>query len=234
MSSFAHCTSVTPECPVEATTYGYYPSLAPNSVLLAVFALLVLGQVLLGGLKRVYAYSAALAAGCVLETAGYAGRLVMNDNPWSETGMRMQIVCLIIGPSFVAGGIYFTLKHFIRLNGPEFSLLNPNLYTWVFIGCDIGSILLQAAGGGIAASAEDDKDLLDTGNNIIIAGIAFQVATMVACGIITADYSFRRYRHRRSNSAPAKTDRVAAVKARLFQGSVVLAYVTVLIRCIYR
>ncbi|MBE3043929.1 RTA1 domain-containing protein [Candidatus Bathyarchaeota archaeon] len=233
-SSFADCTSVTPSCPVEATTYGYYPSLGPNATLLAVFASFLLAQILLGALTRVYAYSTALAAGCLLEAVGYAGRLVMNDNPWDATGMRMQIVCIIIGPSFVAGGIYFTLKHYIRLNGPEYSWLNPDLYTWVFIGCDIGSILLQAAGGGIAASAEDDKDLLDIGNNVIIAGIAFQVATMVVCGILTLDYSFRRYRHRGSAPAGVKTDRVAAVKATLFQGSVALAYFAVLIRCIYR
>lgn len=234
--STADCTSVSELCPVEATTYGYYPALGPNAALLAVFGLLLIAQLAFGAFKRVYAYSFAIAAGCLIEVVGYAGRLIMNDNPWDETGIRMQIVCLIIGPSFIAGGIYFTLKHFIRLNGPEHSWLNPNLYTWVFIGCDIGSILLQAAGGGIAASAaaDHDMDLLDVGNNVIIAGIAFQVATMVCCGLITIDYSIRRWRHRRAKPVVTKEDRAAQVKARFFQGSVALAYVTVLIRCIYR
>ena len=234
MPSFAHCTSVTPECPVEATTYGYYPALGTNSTLLAVFAALLIAQLVTGYLTKVYAYSLTIAAGCLLETLGYAGRIIMNDNPWDDTGLRMQIVCLIVGPSFIAGGIYLTLKHFIRLNGPEFSRLKPQWYTWIFIGCDIGSILLQAAGGGLAGGAGADMDMMDAGNNIIIAGIAFQVATMTTCGVLTADYSIRRYRHRKSQPEATKTTGGGSKKAMIFQASVVFAYVTVLIRCIYR
>lgn len=232
--SSAYCTSVTPECPVEATTYGYYPALGTNSTLLAVFAVLLVSQLVMGYLTKVYAYSLTIAAGCLLETLGYAGRLIMNKNPWNQTGLRMQIVCLIIGPSFIAAGIYLTLKHFIRLNGPEFSRLKPQWYTWIFIGCDIGSILLQAAGGGLAGAAGDDMDMMGIGNNIIIAGIAFQVATMTTCGILTADYSIRRYRHRKTHPEATKTTGASSKKAMIFQASVVFAYVTVLIRCIYR
>ncbi|KAF5568031.1 rta1 domain-containing protein [Fusarium phyllophilum] len=97
----------------------------------------------------------------------------------------MQIICLIIAPSFIAAGIYLTMKHFIQSNNPEYSFLKPQLYTWIFIGCDVGSILLQAAGGGIAGSAgSENQHLLDIGNNVMIAGIAFQVVTMVICGVL--------------------------------------------------
>ncbi|PKS12594.1 hypothetical protein jhhlp_000802 [Lomentospora prolificans] len=229
---FAACVEVTPACPVEATTYGYYPSLGPNAALLAVYAVLFFAQIIMGFMTKVYFFSAAIAAGCFLEALGYGGRIIMHNNPWSDSGMRIQIVCLIIGPSFIAGGIYLTLKHFIRLNGPEHSRLRPNLYTWIFIGCDIGSICLQAIGGGLAGSAKDNRDLLEAGNNVIIAGIAFQVATMVFCGILTVDYSIRRYRNRAAKSH-IKT-KGAGAKAMLFQAGVAFAYLTVLIRCIYR
>lgn len=48
---------------------------------------------------------------------------------------------------------------------------------------DLGSIILQAIGGGVAAAAGDrgddrDQVLLDAGNGLIIAGIGFQIATM--------------------------------------------------------
>lgn len=51
-------------------------------------------------------------------------------------------------------------------------------------GSDLGSIILQAIGGGVAAAAGDrgderDQALLDAGNGLIIAGIGFQIATMV-------------------------------------------------------
>jgi hypothetical protein len=34
-----YCTSVTPDCPVEATIYGYAPNLGANAFFLAFFAL---------------------------------------------------------------------------------------------------------------------------------------------------------------------------------------------------
>ncbi|KAI9150563.1 Efflux pump himE [Paramyrothecium foliicola] len=233
--STERCTAVSAACPVEATTYGYTPSLPPNIILLVVFAIVVCAQTVLGSLTKVYAFSIVVAIGALMETVGYGGRLMMHDNPWSQPGMRMQIVCLIIGPSFTAAGIYLTMKHAIIHYGAEASRLKPKLYTWIFIGCDIGSILLQAAGGGLAGAADDDMDLLNTGNNIIIAGIAFQVATMVACGILTIDYTIRQVR--RSRHAQQGVDFVATPgsrKAKLFLFAVGFAYLTVLIRCIYR
>ncbi|KAJ4250191.1 hypothetical protein NW762_012006 [Fusarium torreyae] len=230
MGTFDNCTEVTPACPVEATTYGYTPALGPNAALLAIFAICAIVQIAVGIWKRVYSYSIAIAVGSAIEAVGYGGRLAMHNNPWSSSGFTIQITCLIIGPSFVAAGIYLTLKHFIRNNNPEFSLLKPRLYTWVFIGCDAGSIVLQAAGGGIAGSAGRDKvDLLDIGNNVMIAGIAFQVITMALCGVLASAYAVRRRRHRND-----PTVAVIPAKTKIFACVVAFAYLTILVRCIYR
>ncbi|KAH7109934.1 putative RTA1 domain protein [Dactylonectria macrodidyma] len=171
MASFDTCKDVSPACPVEAKTYGYTPVLWADAALLVVFALGLLLQVVIGFKTRVYSYSFAVACGCALEAAGYGGRLMIHNNPWSSAGFRMQIVCLIIKPlSFVTAGIYLALKHLVRSNRPDLSFIKPELYTWIFVGCDAGSILLQAAGGDIAGAAKtSNKALLDTGNNIIIA-----------------------------------------------------------------
>ncbi|KJZ71352.1 hypothetical protein HIM_09235 [Hirsutella minnesotensis 3608] len=126
MTDFSACTSPSPACPVEATTYGYAPALWANATLLAIFAACCLAQLALAATTRVYSYSLAAGAGALLET----------------------IVCLIIGPSFTAAAVYLTAKHVVRRDGPEYSPLRPDLYTWVFIGCDAGSIALQAIGGG--------------------------------------------------------------------------------------
>ncbi|CVL07535.1 related to RTA1 domain protein [Fusarium mangiferae] len=230
MSSTAHCTELGPTCPVEATTYGYAPVLGANATLLTVFILCAIIQLVFGTWKRVYSYSFAIFFGCVLEAVGYVGRLMMHQNPWSSSGFRMQIICLIIAPSFIAAGIYLTMKHFIRCNNPEYSFLKPQLYTWIFIGCDIGSILLQAAGGGIAGSAgSENQHLLDIGNNVMIAGIAFQVVTMVICGILASIYAARRWQHRHK-PAVGKFYQTTQV----FMCAVGFAYLVVLIRCIYR
>ena len=71
------------------------------------------------------------------------------------------------------------MKHIILFVDPEKSRLPPpRLYPWIFAGCDVGAIIIQAAGGGVARSAKrTNKDFLNTGNNMMIAEIAFQVAT---------------------------------------------------------
>lgn len=232
------CTEVSPACPVEATTYGYYPVFWANVALCAAFGVLGVLQLVLGALTRVRAYSAAIACGCLLECVGYAGRLLMRRNPWDPAGLKMQIVCLIIAPSFTAAGVYLTLKHTVIHHGARHSRLRPHLYTWVFVGCDVGSICLQAIGGGVAASASDTGSaaLLLAGNDIIIAGIAFQVATMLVCGLLAAEFVVRLVRHRRRSNirAVSAQERSSDGKAQTFQFAVMLAYLAILIRCIYR
>ncbi len=235
MGKFSSCTSVSPACPVEATTYGYYPVLGVNATLCAAFGILCALQLLFGLLTRVRSYSAVVAGGCLLECLGYVGRLMMRPNPWDLDGTKMQIVCLVIAPSFTVAGVYLTLKHAVARNGARFSRLRPGLYAPVFVGCDLGSICLQSIGGGVAASAGADLDLLHLGNNIIIAGIAFQVATMVVCGLLAADYIARLVRHRRQTKATVSIqETTSAIKAQIFQFAVMFAYFAILIRCIYR
>ncbi|EAU39571.1 conserved hypothetical protein [Aspergillus terreus NIH2624] len=174
--SYRTCKEVGPLCPVEATTYGYYPNFGGNVFFTVFYGVLGLAQLGIGVYFRAWTLMVALVVGGFLEMAGYIGRILMHHNPWDEDAFKLQIVCLVLAPTFVAAGIYLTLKHIILSLGPEHSRLQPRLFTWIFIGCDIGSLILQAAGGGVAAAAGNTNvKLLNAGNNIIIAGIAFQV-----------------------------------------------------------
>lgn len=233
--NFAQCTEISLECPVEATTYGYYPNFGANVFLTAFFGVLALFQIGYGIYSRTWSFTAALVISCVFETVGYAGRILMNENPWKPGAFEMQIVCLILAPSFLAAGVYLTLKHIVLYLGPEFSRLKPTLYTWVFIGCDIGSILLQAAGGGVAAAGKKNPSVLEAGNNIIITGIAFQVATMSVCGLLALEFFIRVYRNgRKGLSKEAGAGVVDYRRFRAFCAAEIFAYCTILIRCIYR
>ncbi|KAF2743489.1 RTA1-domain-containing protein [Sporormia fimetaria CBS 119925] len=235
---------VSARCPVEATTYGYYPDLGVNAFFLGFFALLFLASLGIGIWSRTWTYTLALGGGTFLEAVGYAGRVMMHSNPWTKQGFEMQICCLILGPSFVAAAIYLTLKHFVLYCGPQYSLLKARLYPWVFVGCDFASIVLQAIGGGVAASggSSDNIDTVNVGNNVIITGIAFQVATMSACGLLVAIYLWRYRKGRAEREASTEKSAYEVNKSQgavsrrfyVFGGMVALAYVTILIRCIYR
>ncbi|KAF2280127.1 uncharacterized protein EI97DRAFT_429883 [Westerdykella ornata] len=156
----------------------------------------------------------------------------------------MQICCLVLGPSFLAAAIYLTLKHFVLYCGPQYSLLKARLYPWIFVGCDFASIVLQAIGGGVAASGGGSGSMktVNAGNNIIITGIAVQVATMSGCGLLVLLYLWRYRRARPERVAAAeksdfelsKSQGTLSRKLYIFGAVVVLAYITILIRCIYR
>lgn len=245
--SYKTCFAVSDQCPVTATTYGYAPNIGASIFFSAWFGILCLLALVLGIRSKTWTYTAALFMGSVLEMVGYIGRVLMSQNVWNQSAFQLQIVGLVLAPSFLAASVYLTLKHLVLYFGPEHSFLKPRLYPWLFVGCDIGSIVLQAIGGGVAASAgpQNNKKLLDTGNGLIVAGIAFQVATMTICGVLVTSCFVRYQSAKKKNGAvsPAmeKTDYAQISgdpkKKRMltiFCSAIGVAYLTILIRCIYR
>lgn len=179
------CESVGPQCPVEGTVYGYYPSLGWNAFFAASFGLAFLLQVIFGIRHKTWTYMIGVGLGCLGEVIGYIGRIMMHNNPYDNGGFTIQIVLLIFSPAFLAAGIYLTLKHAVLAFGPAWSRLRPAWYTYIFIGCDITSLVLQSAGGALAATAKDsDQKALDAGTDIMIAGIIFQVVGMSSCPLL--------------------------------------------------
>ncbi len=120
----------------------------------------------------------------------------------------------------------------------QHSRISPRAYPRIFIPCDIISLTLQGAGGGMSASAED-QDLLDTGTNIMIAGLAFQVAVMFVFMAIAGDFALRTYRAvKRDGRANTLDPKHAELRQSfMFKGFLVaLALATILIftRCVFR
>jgi hypothetical protein len=159
---------------------------------------------------------------------------MLHNNPYSDAGFKLQIVLLTLAPAFLTAGIYFTLKHLVITFGESFSRIRPQHYTYIFISCDIFSILLQGAGGGIASAASDtQKSLLDAGNDLMITGLAFQVFTLLLFGCLAAEYFARVWKHKHELN-PATFELRRSMRFRLFLGALSLAYLTILIRCVYR
>lgn len=93
------------------------------------------------------------------------------NNPFSGTGFKLNIVLLTFAPAFFTAGIYLLLKQFCLVFGPQFSRLKPKFYTYIFISCDVLSIALQGAGGGISAGADDGSSALQTGVDVMIVSV---------------------------------------------------------------
>lgn len=191
------------------------------------------------GIKyRVKLYSAVVCLGCIGELVGYIGRIMMHSNPWNNSGFIIQILLLIVSPSLLAAGLYLTIKHLVLHFGPQYSRLRPKLYTLLFVTCDAAGFLTQCVGGGIQASASNDADgktMRDVGSDIMITGISFQAATMAVCALLALDFARTLYKHRdERRKPPGDTTSTNPQAFRFYLGCTITAFVTILIRCIYR
>lgn len=232
------CTKDT--CPLDLSYWAYLPSLAANGLFLGLFTLslmLFIGQSMLS--KRFLGFTIAMVSGCILEVLGYAGRLWSWYQPFNENGFLIQIVCLTIAPAFLAAGLYLTLSRIVMTFGAANSRIKPMSYPRIFIPCDVISLMLQAAGGGIASAASHTNKNPAVGDHIMVAGLAFQVITLFVFICLSADFAIRTINRYRKLGATDAFDQAHANlrKSKRFQGFLLaLAFSTLCIftRSVYR
>ncbi|KAL7621345.1 hypothetical protein AAE478_008666 [Parahypoxylon ruwenzoriense] len=234
--SFLDCT---PEiCPYNQSFYMYRIDIVPNAVFLALFSASLLAFVVVFALtRRGGPFTIALALGLVCEILGYVGRVMSWQNQWSENGFLMQICCLTIGPAFIAAGIYLCIRQIVAAFGPENSRIPPKYYTRIFIPCDVISLVLQAAGGGIAATAVHGADSTDTGDNIMIAGLSFQVFTLLVFMLLSLDFGINTLRRRRqqlTGGGNSSGSSKHSLMFRIFPAALALSTICVFWRSVYR
>jgi RTA1 like protein len=72
------------------------------------------------------------------------------------------------------------------------SRLQPKSYTRIFISCDPVSLILQATGCAIASLADPtDQKQSDLGVHIMVAGLAFQVFSLMLFMALFLDFGVR-------------------------------------------
>ncbi|KAM0202358.1 hypothetical protein ACHAPI_001546 [Fusarium lateritium] len=175
--------------------YEYVIDLAPNVAFLAIFSVSLLG--FLGvwiATRRGTAFNVAMILGLICEILGYVGRILSWQTPSYENAFLMQICCLTIGPAFMAAGLYLCLRRIVSAFGPGNSRLSPEYYTRIFIPCDLVSLILQAVGGGMASTAARMEESAATGTDIMIAGLVFQVITIIGFIVCSIDFALRTTR----------------------------------------
>lgn len=86
------CQSVSPECPVEGTLYGYAPNLGANAFFAAFFGIAFIFQIYFGIRYKTWTYMIAVGLGSVAECVGYIGRIMLHNNPYDDPGFKIQIV----------------------------------------------------------------------------------------------------------------------------------------------
>ncbi|KAI4200904.1 MAG: hypothetical protein LQ350_003590 [Teloschistes chrysophthalmus] len=179
-----------------------------------------------------------MVSGCILEVLGYIGRIMSYHDPFNENGFLMQICCSTIAPAFLAAGIYLTLSRIVETFGPENSRIKPLSYPRIFIPCDILSLVLQALGGGMASAASHSNKSPDTGDHIMVTGLAFQVFTLLVFMILCTDFAVRTFKrmNRMGEAALDPTHKTlrGSMKFRLFLVALALSTICIFIRSVFR
>lgn len=102
------------------------------------------------------------------------------------------MVCLTIAPAFISAAIYVSLARIIGVYTTSASRIRQRTYSLTFVAFDVVSLLLQAAGGAITTSNDDST--VQAGINIMIAGLASQVASLTLYLAVCVDFGWRIFR----------------------------------------
>jgi hypothetical protein len=186
-------------CDLTLAHFDYIPSLGGNALYAAIFSIYIIANLYLGIRHKAWGYMAAMFFGLVGEVIGYIGRILLNQNPFDPTGNNFLIylVCLTIAPAFLSAAVYLCLARIVVVYGEHLSRFRPRTYTLIFCSCDVFSLILQAAGGGIASGATtQSQDQM--GINIMIAGLSFQVFSLALFAACCAEFAFRLWKNPQS------------------------------------
>ncbi|KAH8919185.1 RTA1-domain-containing protein [Atractiella rhizophila] len=209
--------------------YGYVPSIGLGAAFLALFVLLTfIHAILVVGWKKKWNRfwtMLTLTAGGILEVVGWVSRVLAYDAPYDDGPFIAQVTTLIIAPVFFSAALYLLVGFIIVELGAEHSILKPKFYGAIFITCDFISLVLQGAGGGLAATA-NTQDQRDTGTNIMEAGIVFQLVATIIFSVFAMDF------RRRASKAGVLPPRYSALY--YLEISIATGTAMVIIRGIYR
>jgi hypothetical protein len=115
----------------------------------------------------------------------------------------------------------------INYFSPTLSRFKPKLFYYIFIPCDLFSLVMQASGGALSVSSSGKSQI---GVDLALAGLSFQVFTIVLFCCFFADYLIRYFRSPQGRTGTA----TLGVRLKLFFGFMILAVVLTIARCAYR
>lgn len=193
ITSSSECTPQT--CCLAQGQIQYLPNLPGNAFFAAIFGLLLVTHLFFGLRFKTWSFGTWMVLGLLTELIGYIGRIMLHNNIFSFNAFLIYLIPLTIAPAFITASIYLCLARIVHILDPnlEASRLKPMTYTKIFVTFDLISLILQGAGGGIAATA-DDKKGSDLGVDVMMAGLAFQVIALVVFSTLCSDFAWRLYK----------------------------------------
>ncbi|PMD26778.1 RTA1-domain-containing protein [Hyaloscypha hepaticicola] len=213
--------------PGTKSTYGYTPSLGAGIAFCVLFGLSMVLHTFTSIRYRTW-WQLVFTVGALCEVLGWAGRTWSHYCLYMTTPYLLQICTLIIAPTFFTAGIYVILGRLIRSFGRGVSPISAAAYLYIFCTADVVSLVIQAAGGGMAAVAyeQNPPKNTDNGTHIMVAGILFQLASILVFVSLFVVVIFR--------SLKSKGELLTQRRIQWIIAAMVLSVVLIVARSIYR
>ncbi|KAI9877485.1 MAG: hypothetical protein M1830_003782 [Pleopsidium flavum] len=171
--------------------YGYTPSLIVALLGTILFTISTITHTYQLIRYRTW-YFVPLPVGTVLEIVGYVARtLASKKDPYNVIYFIIQYFFIVVAPVFFSAAIYTVLSILIAAVGRAYSPLPPKLILWVFVVCDVVATVVQVAGAALIGSAESHRTDPTTANNILLAGLAFQVFSFLVFLVLLGLFLYR-------------------------------------------
>lgn len=191
----------------ESMYSGAQPNLIFNAIAMGVFYAFTLWQCILYIIYKNKYFSVCMILFLVGQAIGYMGRVlsvadITGLSLNNQNYFLLQFISLTLSPNFFNAAVYSqygkllytyatTKENVIKLNvfGKR---VQPMLISVLFITSDITCLVIQGAGGGIEGGAinNTNPDTVDHGNDIFIAGLALQTASMSLFMIVYAKFLY--------------------------------------------
>lgn len=165
------------------------------------------------------------------ELVGYAFRLRSSPpptgDPYDVVSFVVQYFFIVVAPVFLSAALYTTLTSLIAVLGSRLSLfgLGKKMILWGFVVCDVGATVAQVAGAAMIGSAESNNQSPDTGNDVLLGGLAFQVLSFLLFLVLLVAFLAR------ARKATTSTGEGGLMR---FCGVVVVSSLLVYLRTIFR
>ncbi|KAH7312279.1 RTA1 like protein-domain-containing protein [Stachybotrys elegans] len=174
-------------------------------------------------------YFLVVVVGAAVEVVAYCIRAYATQNQSESGPFIATLVLTVLAPIFVAGGNYLLISRLIVAVLPENSHrilgIPGRRLTPIFVACDVIAFLVQGAGSGIASSNDWAGEGGKLGEDILMSGLAFQLAAFCLFLTIFGRFHFLATRME-VETAPHGWRRVVA--------SVYVSSVLIMTRCVYR
>ncbi|KAK0222913.1 RTA1-domain-containing protein [Armillaria nabsnona] len=213
--------------------YGYVPDRGISILFLVLFSVSTLIHTGQAVFSRAWWLLATAALCGLLEILGWSARLWSTSNPGLPDPYEMQLTCTILAPTPLLAANFVILEKLIERLGAGYSRLSPRAYLILFCSCDVISLVIQAVGGGMAATAVSEDTDPEKGGHIMLGGIAFQMAVITIYSILGSEF-FIRYLADKPIRGHDITRGHLNTKLKLLTAALAFSTICLFIRAVYR